>query len=761
MGALRPMLAGVKLRATLLALLIAVAIGVGSADATVSNITVTLTESSPFEAVAGSTLFYAPTGSNSGNFTVTASASTTSTLTSVDFQAIPGMASSGSDSTAPYQDTYSWTASTSASGPFGVTVHDSDPSSLTAAAAFTVTPDTTAPTGQTVALSGGPNYSALFVPLVLTNGSDAGAGLDTSSGIVERASASLTAGTCGSFGAFAPVTLTSGGDATVVSGNCYRYQYKISDLVGNQSAASASSADAKVNSVGPAVTLTAPTEVSGVGDQFWNGSTKTVYFRPAATGSFTLNATATDSVSSIAQVAFPDVSSVSGWSGATGGVDTTSPYASPVVYTWTAGGTAPGAKQVVATNITAMTASDTVTIAADSAPPSGQSVTLTGGPWFGTSVPLTVNGGTDGGSGVDAGRAVVERASATLTNGVCGTFGTYAAVTLSSGADTTVASGTCYRYQIKAADNVGNVSAASQPSSDAKVDRTPPSTPALFFSGFTNTAASGTVVYYRPGGSGSFTVTAASSDPESGVTTYSFPAIAGFTAAGSGPRRTYAFSHAGSVATAPFSVTATNAAGLSSGTASFRLVGDATPPALLVRCNGSACSKKAYAKTVTVTLSASDAVSGLDSVRWTSDGTDPTVDHGNQYLKGITVNGLTHLKIRAFDKAGNGSPLVNLTVASRASKLRFGVPSKVVIGPKAKYLSLRVTSTRRASVRLTMTGTGLKKPARWSFILDAGTSIVRVRLPKGVKHPGSYRVVWSLRSGTGTTTRSTRLTLRR
>jgi hypothetical protein len=361
---------------------------------------------------------------------------------------------------------------------------------------------------------------------------------------------------------------------------------------------------------------------------------------------------------------------------------------------------------------------------------------------------------------VDASKTVVERASATLTNGVCGTFGTYAAVTVSGTADTSVASGTCYRYQAKATDNVGNVSAASLPSGDAKVDRTSPSTPALFFSGFTNTASARNVVYFRPGGSGSFTVTAASSDPESGVTTYSFPTIPGFTAAGTGPRRNYAFTGAGSVPSTPFTVTATNAAGMSSGTAAFSLVGDGTSPALTVRCNSAACGKKPYAKTVTVTLSASDAVSGINSVRWTSDGTTPTVDHGNKYLKGITVNGLAHLKIRAFDKAGNASDLVSLTVVSRASKLAFGAPAAVALGPKAKYLSLRVTSTRRASVRLTMTGTGLKKPVRWSFILRSGTSIVRVKLPKGVKHPGSYRVVWSLRSGTGTTSKSTRLRLR-
>jgi len=748
------MFAGVKLRVALLALLLAVAVGVGSSQATITSAALTLSTTPPYAYVKTSplTLYYS---AHNGSVTVDANDTTDNGPMTVDFPDVFGDDPAPATSTT---HTYTWTSSDIDSGSKQVTLSDLDGTG--SPHSFTVTRDTAPPTGQTVSLSGGPNYSTAFVPLVLANGTDAGAGVDTSSGVVERASATLTSGTCGSFGSFAPVTLTSGGDGTVVSGNCYRYQYKISDLVGNQSAASTPSADAKVNSVGPAVVVIAPTEVSGAGDQFWIAATKTVYFRPAATGSFTLNATATDSVSSIAQVAFPDLSAVSGWTGA-GGADTTSPYASPVTYAWTAGATAPGAKQVVATNSSAMTASDNVTISADSAPPSGAAVTLTGGPWFGTSVPLTINGGTDAGSGVDASRAVVERASTTLTNGVCGTFGTFAAVTLSSGADTTVANGTCYRYQVKATDNVGNVSAASLPSGDAKVDRTAPTTPALFFSGFTNTAASGSVVYFRPGGSGSFTVTAASSDPESGIATYAFPTIPGFTAAGTGPRRAYAFSNAGSVPTTPFTVTAKNAAGMSSGTASFTLVGDATPPTLAVRCNGAECSKKPYAKTVTVTLSANDTVSGISSVRWTSDGTDPTVDHGNQYFKGIAVNGLSHLKVRAFDKAGNASPLVNLTVVSRASKLVFGAPPAVVLGPKAKYVLLRVTSTRRASVRLTMTGTGLKKPARWSFILDAGTSIVRVRLPKGVKHPGSYRVVWSLKSGTGTTTRATRLTLRR
>ena len=759
------MLAGVKLRVSLLGLLVAFAVGAASSQANVTNVTLTLSSLSPngYVATGGANpkLFYSAGG---GQFSVSVNATTNGGITSVDFPDLFGSNPAPAPATS---HTYTWVAGDTATPAHTVSVAVSDVDN-TSSGSFDVAPDITPPAGETVTLSGGPTFTTPSVPLTLTNGTDTGgAGVDASSGELWRASAALTGGTCGSFGAavkiFGPAPLAASlTDGTVADGNCYQYQYKISDLVGNQSTSS-TSAVAKVSTTVPSVTVTAPTKGSGAADQFWNATAKTVWFRPTTTGSFTLNATAVDSSSGtgISQVAFPDVSSVAGWSGSTGGADTTSPYSSPVAYTWTAGAAAPGAKQVTATNASSLTASDTVTISADSAPPSGQAVTLTGGPWFGTSVLLTLNGGTDAGSGVDASRAVVERASATLTNGICGTFGTFAAVTLSSSADTTVASGTCYRYQVKATDNVGNVSAASQPSADAKVDRTAPTTPALFFSGFTNTAASGNVVYFRPGGSGSFTVTAASSDPESGVATYSFPTIPGFTSVGSGPRRTYAFSGAGGVPTTPFTVTATNAAGMSSGTASFTLVGDATPPALAVRCNGGTCSKRPYAKTVTGTLSANDAVSGVASVRWTSDGTDPTVDHGNQYLKGITVNGLTHLKLRAFDKAGNASPLVNLTVVSRARKLVFGAPAAVVVGPKAKYVALRVTSTRRASVRLTMTGTGLKKPAHWSFILDAGTSIVRVRLPKGVKHPGSYRVVWSLRSGTGTTSKSTRLTLRR
>src|SRR5581483_741783 len=141
----------------------------------------------------------------------------------------------------------------------------------------------------------------------------------------------------------------------------------------------------------------------------------------------------------VAQVAFPDVSATSGWTGSTGGTDTTSPYASPTNYAWSSSAAAPGTKTIVATNGAGATNSDTIAISADSTAPSGQTAALSGGPYYTTlSVPLTLANGTDAQSGIDSTSGIVERDSVALSNGTCGTFpGSWTTVTLSGGADTT------------------------------------------------------------------------------------------------------------------------------------------------------------------------------------------------------------------------------------------------------------------------------------------------------------------------------------
>jgi type II secretory pathway pseudopilin PulG len=217
----------------------------------------------------------------------------------------------------------------------------------------------------------------------------------------------------------------------------------------------------------------------------------------------------------------------------------------------------------------------------DSTPPMVPTPTVTAKYYTTASVPVTLGTATDSGSGVNTSSVTVLRASATLSGGVCGTFGSFSTVTLSSGNDTTVASGNCYEYEEQVADNVGNVNTSSA-SNIAKVDTAPPLVPPLAFSSMTNVSVNGTTVYYRSGAtSGSFTVTASSTDAVSGIASYGFPTLgSGWTAtAGSLGVETYSWSTASPTTGAgPFTVTATNGAGLASGGTSFSLVADHTAP---------------------------------------------------------------------------------------------------------------------------------------------------------------------------------------
>src|SRR2546429_5216323 len=90
------------------------------------------------------------------------------------------------------------------------------------------------------------------------------------------------------------------------------------------------------------------------------------------------------------------------------------------------------------------------------------------------SVPVTKNGGSDGGSGVDATTSILQRDDATLANGACGSFsGSWSTVTLSGGNDTSVLSGHCYEYRERLSDHVGN-QGTSGASSIAQVDTAGP-----------------------------------------------------------------------------------------------------------------------------------------------------------------------------------------------------------------------------------------------------------------------------------------------
>src|SRR5262249_49008606 len=306
------------------------------------------------------------------------------------------------------------------------------------------------------------------------DGSESESGLDTSSRTVTRESATLNGNTCGTFSADAG-TYTSP-DTSVAGGHCYRYTFTIADRVGNVS--SGVSAVAKVDTVAPTTAVTAPTELTGAGNQYYDAATKTQFFRSTGSGLFRLNATASDAETSVAQIAFPDVSGTSGWSGSTGGADTSAPYASPTTYTWSSGAAEPGAQTVTATDPAGNDGPGTITLKDGPTPPrrpaSGQTITLTGAgaPYYsGGSVTFTLADGTDSGSGLDTSSRTVTRETGTLANGTCSNF-TADAGTFTS-PDAAVSNGHCYRYTFVESDNVGNQSAGTQVT--AKVDSGAPS----------------------------------------------------------------------------------------------------------------------------------------------------------------------------------------------------------------------------------------------------------------------------------------------
>jgi hypothetical protein len=123
-------------------------------------------------------------------------------------------------------------------------------SAPTSGADFTV--DNTAPAGGSITYTNG-YFTISSVPITYTTGTDGGSGLNTATGKIQRAEATLTSGTCGAYSAFSDLITEFDGsytDTTVVSGNCYKYQYLIQDAVTNQ-AIYTSANEAKVEAATP------------------------------------------------------------------------------------------------------------------------------------------------------------------------------------------------------------------------------------------------------------------------------------------------------------------------------------------------------------------------------------------------------------------------------------------------------------------------------------------------------------------------------
>jgi concanavalin A-like lectin/glucanase superfamily protein len=454
-----------------------------SADTTPPVNAITLSDVSGGAFKSGDTVYYR--GTATGSFTLTnavsdsgpalPASSRTSALTGTSTGWSHSPSTVTTPSGGPYvSNPFAWTASSSSSP--SETVTGADTGANTAATALTFTDDSVAPTGGSADVTGlvgtGGRYStSTTLNVTFAAGTDGGAGLGASPQLM-RASAALANGACGTYG---PGTQVGADDPSSPFANtvpadetCYRYRYVVSDRVGNQTTYTAP--DVKVDTTAPAapsLAFSATTAASATGSA--------VYYRSAAaSGSFTLTASATDA-SGIASYTTPTLPA--GWTSTAGaaGVKTYSwAAASPTVPT--------GLQNSTATNnatLTSGTAGFTVT--SDNTAPTGGNVAYPNGYVTSASVPVTFSAGTDGGSGINTSTGLLQRREATLSaTGTCGTFGV-TWVTVPGGtnptspfADTSVATSKCYVYRYLISDKVGNQVTTYTSANNVKVDTVAP-----------------------------------------------------------------------------------------------------------------------------------------------------------------------------------------------------------------------------------------------------------------------------------------------
>jgi PKD repeat protein len=435
----------------------------------------TLSGATGSTAIAGSTVYTNPQTGNSGSFTL--AASTTDSLSGINNVLLPTLSGftsgGGSDTVAPYQTIYTWSgAGATASGP--QTVVATNNASVSASATFTVAPDTTAPTGgaltvgATAATAAGVsvyNLTGSFPIALRTDYAEAQTSSQSGlrSSTLTVAAASLANNVCGAYGA--PTTIV-GAPAQSKATGCYRYTLTGIDNVGNQTSVSVTVIVDTTSPTTPALTF------SGLSANVYNKTAaNTLYFRPAAGGAFTVTATSTDADTGIREFTFSPL---------TANGFTQTQTAGKMVYAFGTTATQPATAPTIFTvsNAAAVSASATYGLVVDSTGPTGGALTVNNTPAttagatsFNTSGSFAIGTRTDYNNDAGSGfvSSTLTRATATLTNGVCGTFG--AASTLTGNPTQLGLAAGCYRYALTGTDRVGNTSVIS---TTVEVDKTAP-----------------------------------------------------------------------------------------------------------------------------------------------------------------------------------------------------------------------------------------------------------------------------------------------
>jgi peptidoglycan/xylan/chitin deacetylase (PgdA/CDA1 family) len=149
---------------------------------------------------------------------------------------------------------------------------------------------------------------------------------------------------------------------------------------------------------------------------------------------------------------------------------------------------------------------------------------------------------------------------------------------------------------------------------------------------------------------------------------------------------------------------------------------DTTAPTTAITCNGATCSAAPYAGTVSVVLAASDdpGGSGVTSIRYTTNGTDPTSTTGTIYTTAFAVSATTTVKYRAFDASGHAE-----AVNARLIQIDTAAPTVSLTAPGANaILGGPVSLTANAADNVAI--------ARVDFLVDGAVVGSATTAPFGV-----------------------------
>lgn len=344
--------------------------------------------------------------------------------------------------------------------------------------------------------------------------------------VVLRHQGATTTNACGTnlaTATYIPAGTTNCSDPSVPNGS---YTYTVVVVWRSWTAESPSSNVISVNGdptfPSQTVTMTTPTNA------YLGGAT--VYYRGDVAGSFKLAATVSDSDSGPASANFPAIATT-GWTHNNETV-TTGTGTNPKTYTssnfsWTANPSSPSPITITGKDVGGNSVSTGLIFASDTTGPTGGALTVNGVAASGAgsssiaranfTIGVRTDFNADAGSGLLS--SVLTRETASLTNGVCGTFGS--STTITGNPAQTGTTGTCYRFNLTGTDRVGNTSVLT---TIVRYDTTAP-TQVLSLSSASGAYYNGTTIYVKRNAAGSFVLNSAVTDTYVGPASVAFPAI--------------------------------------------------------------------------------------------------------------------------------------------------------------------------------------------------------------------------------------------